>query len=1687
MDTWHSFMAYTPSEHPKKPVFKQSNLKQILRAIHAGHCVFVLGPRHHAKRELLEIAALTLQKQGDWYTSYLSLRDVPVASEQTFFVGLATEVLLISEADFFTGLYQNMMRQLPFRTSGRMNMPTTVTEFRDALITLLNRTDRHLSFFIGDLEMAPPNLVTGLLQALGMVYTAVSGRGGAQFSAALSGVLTHEQIADKTVAEFQKNAQLVWVDNLTEKESAALIKAQCQANNIAASNFGIEALIKRTSGDQFLMERILRIAFDRMTRNRQSELTPARIDEAVTRFLSLPPDRELLDILQQVESDPDLLFSAIMIAEKEKVLASKLPAARHKSPNLLDLCGMFRPSRKTNHYYFKSRMWRELFKKNLNMARIGGVYAIAGYWNEAFRYLGKAIQEGHGEIKSELFTAIINAMHTTENAGAAFGLLGAGLDAMYPENDVRIYRKQGHYLTEVHPKHKKGEPAKLPIQAKENPVVAGFMSNEYSVSFVGQEPRLWLPLRYELDMKSTIGVVSIGKLLSSTSPYKRREEVMQLTGFLRQAAHVIQDRGVYADLLNAAEGRANRLNFLNAILTRILNYRDWGEMDILRLLMGGITSPQGLDFSRAVLLVADENGHALNGRLAYGFLDEKSTRGERQAIKNEMIDDLIERHLSRPDHGLLIQKQVQTLSIPLQNGIHNSFVQAFARNIPIQSTPTRHIDRVPETFVNLVGTTESYALIPLNVGGKRWGLLYVDDKFTDQVIHAERFELLQTFANQAVLTLENARALIAERERTNQLRLLLQVEERINDQISRSMPVLLNEIVESASYMFNADSAVLYPFKQGSEAGQLVYDSTNIVSKNLRHPLHATSRSRTSHGMATRVIHQGQMIVANVKNAEYINGQSLATHPFIAREEVQSFVSVRLGSTDAPVGLLFLNWWQPHDFSHEDLTLLEALANFAAVAIPSARRYQQLQADNLRQEKEIKNLDEIFQGNIYFRSEEKMDQAISLTLRNIKEFTNTPYLYLIRNEPFRMWHRYFLNPQGGGESDWFEDLPQGIVFDAFTKAESLLVNGATQGHQLLNRYHNDAQSALAVPVKVEDHCLAVLYLEHTDQQGLTKKHQASLEKMATGLALILEQAERSNMMRELLNISQQLTHQEDLQQVLAFLLKQTMGALATVDAISVYYKDRTTGEMMCGFAPGLDGTQVMFDASQVTAVSKPIVNKIWDSAEPTYLPAITRTPEIQDAFPTATNLKSAAAFPLKMGDERVGVMFFGYNFQHNFGKIEQNILILFAQLATLAILRVSLYDEAEQRQANLDKVGRITPIISANLGSGEDIFAVVAKELKDAFPMADHVCVIKKNEESLGGLNIIVNDDFYETDDLPHNGDTFISMGRRGVDNWVFATDKSALVPDVKLDPNYIPRIPTTKSELYVPVKLNNKTQYVLALESNRLRAFGADDLRLLEMLAEHVGIALQNEEQFARAQRQKVGERTAMMATGLIHDINSAVASIPDLVDELEEKINKGKDFSFPLSDLRRNAEMTGKISGRLREFVITGKYEPAQVELKGMIKSAINISKSQEPPHVQTKMSIPDDVPEIRADELWLQLLVKNLLVNAYRAIPTDREGLVQITVIPELENIIIKVRDNGTGIEPDVLKTIFDFGYTTKTASRKMHGVGLYHSRLIAETHQGNLSVDSIVGEWTEFTVLLPFESPATIEFKTSQLKS
>ncbi|VAW34605.1 High-affnity carbon uptake protein Hat/HatR [hydrothermal vent metagenome] len=393
----------------------------------------------------------------------------------------------------------------------------------------------------------------------------------------------------------------------------------------------------------------------------------------------------------------------------------------------------------------------------------------------------------------------------------------------------------------------------------------------------------------------------------------------------------------------------------------------------------------------------------------------------------------------------------------------------------------------------------------------------------------------------------------------------------------------------------------------------------------------------------------------------------------------------------------------------------------------------------------------------------------------------------------------------------------------------------------------------------------------------------------------------------------------------------------------------------------------------------------------------------------------------------------------------------------------------------LRTVSRITPIISASINLNQ-ISRNIIQEILTAFNKADNACLVEhlpnKNQVAIAANT----HQFYRVD-VPLNGEeTFRTQldKRRGIVGRVIMTGEPVNVQDISQDVDYIRANSATQSELAVPIVIDEVISYVLIVESDQKAAFTEYDQELLITLANHVGLAIKNVAQFKRAQALELTKQTATMATGLIHDINNAVATFPDLVDEIVLKYEINRDISAPLNNLRKGVKVTDKISGRLRDFIFTETYQPGLVNIRTLINNGIDLSRPQKPAHVTIQKEIAPEVPKVQADSLWIELLLKNLLVNAFSAIPHDREGKVIIAVDADETHVHVRVEDNGNGIAKELQQDVFDFGISTKSGGvNKMQGIGLFHSQLIAQVHDGLLQLESEPGVGSVFTLSLPLK--------------
>jgi len=110
---------------------------------------------------------------------------------------------------------------------------------------------------------------------------------------------------------------------------------------------------------------------------------------------------------------------------------------------------------------------------------------------------------------------------------------------------------------------------------------------------------------------------------------------------------------------------------------------------------------------------------------------------------------------------------------------------------------------------------------------------------------------------------------------------------------------------------------------------------------------------------------------------------------------------------------------------------------------------------------------------------------------------------------------------------------------------------------------------------------------------------------------------------------------------------------------------------------------------------------------------------------------------------------------------------------------------------------------------------------------------------------------------------------------------------------------------------------------------------------------------------------------------------------------------------------------------------------------------------------------------DGISLVIIVGNLIDNAIESVSElpQQHRKIEIGIFDESNRVLISVRDNGNGISPEIMNRIFERGFSTKSQNGNDRGYGLYNVQLRVEAMHGDIEVDSVPGNFTEFVVSLP----------------
>jgi signal transduction histidine kinase len=123
-----------------------------------------------------------------------------------------------------------------------------------------------------------------------------------------------------------------------------------------------------------------------------------------------------------------------------------------------------------------------------------------------------------------------------------------------------------------------------------------------------------------------------------------------------------------------------------------------------------------------------------------------------------------------------------------------------------------------------------------------------------------------------------------------------------------------------------------------------------------------------------------------------------------------------------------------------------------------------------------------------------------------------------------------------------------------------------------------------------------------------------------------------------------------------------------------------------------------------------------------------------------------------------------------------------------------------------------------------------------------------------------------------------------------------------------------------------------------------------------------------------------------------------------------------------------------------------------------------------VTLSASTAASVPAVHGDAARLIQVLTNLLGNSLKY--TERGGAVMVTAASNGDEVLLTVRDTGSGIPAEQLPRIFERYYTRKRGANKSgSGLGLSIARGIVEAHGGRIWVESVLGEGSSFFVALP----------------
>ena len=701
------------------------------------------------------------------------------------------------------------------------------------------------------------------------------------------------------------------------------------------------------------------------------------------------------------------------------------------------------------------------------------------------------------------------------------------------------------------------------------------------------------------------------------------EEAAQMVmAFASQAAVAIENARLYED----ARARVRELSALTQVgeaINRALSLEE--ILDIV--------------LREAMTIVGKEEGSII--------LHDPTTDTMRIVASYGLPREVIEHFNSRP-----VYAHEGTFGIVLKTG--EMLEIADARHDP---RVLQEAGKVPDQLTNIPLRTEEgvIGVIALDV-------LPPDDR-------ARR--LLLALADLAAMAIQRAQLFEEERRRVTQLALIGEVSKKATSILD--MDRMLREVTRTIQESFNYYNVAFFVLDEEKREAVL-----RAVAGGFEHIVPGTYRQSVDEGIIGFVIRTGKSWLANdvSKDPYYIKG-------FLEEVLTKSELCVPIKVGGKVIGALDIQSTRLNDFDHEDITAMETVADRIAIAIENARLYQE---ERLRREA----LASLSQTNLLITSELDLDRLLQTTTEEAARLFAAPAvgLYLLdeKGQCYRLRASYGLSEEYvAGQA-----LPRDKVEAAFGS-----LGQATVMEELWEKpfgrvdliEKEDIRSVLVAPLRASGRLMGGLCIyskgeprRFTDAEAELARALADQAMVAIENARLYQEAQqRVRELEALQEVGLHLTSSLELPSVLEAIAESTLRLIKATN-VDIFLYDPEADALTFGASLWEDGRKGKEPA--LMPRSEGLTMTVARTGQPLVVEDAEHHPLYAD--PEARrNLKAVAGFPLKKGEEVLGVINVIFTRPHAFSQEELRILSLLANQAAIAIDNAKLYEERRKAYEEL--------------------------------------------------------------------------------------------------------------------------------------------------------------------------------------------------------------------------------------------------------------------------------------------------------------------------------------------------------------------------------------------------------------------